>query len=136
MKNRNLLSAVVFGVSCVMLSVSNQILYAQPAKRGDGLPLAVHHSNEHDWHKFKPEQIAVPRPYLDLSLPNLPLQFTVSIPQQDLLLQKADKGLFANPDRKPQDPLQIKGGWIMSQEPEPEKRKSVDGASISINLKQ
>ncbi|MDD5272223.1 MAG: hypothetical protein PHU14_05840 [Methylovulum sp.] len=45
-------------------------------------------------------------------------------------------GLFAPPPKIGEAPLQLKGGWINSPEPEIEKRKSVDGASIMINIKE
>ncbi len=45
-------------------------------------------------------------------------------------------GLFAPPPKIGEAPLQLKGGLINSPEPEVEKRKSVDGASIMINIKE
>lgn len=44
--------------------------------------------------------------------------------------------LFTAKVKKPESPIQLKGGWIHSPEPEVEKRKSVDGAGIMINFKE
>ncbi|GAB6139287.1 hypothetical protein JCM14076_00160 [Methylosoma difficile] len=72
---------------------------------------------------------------LDLSLPDTPQAFADPTPDQQDPLAGPEDNLFAKPAKKPASPLQLKGGWLMSQEPEAEKRKSVDGAGISINLK-
>ncbi len=43
--------------------------------------------------------------------------------------------LFDNKTKKPPRSLELNGGFLMSPEPEMEKRKTVDGAGISINVK-
>ncbi len=47
---------------------------------------------------------------------------------------KSAPNLFAQEPENETQPLQIKGGWLMSPEPEVEKSKSVDGAGIVINV--
>ena len=50
--------------------------------------------------------------------------------------QNQKNNLFnSDPKNTPHSPLQLKGTWLMLQEPELEKRKSVDGAGIIINVK-
>lgn len=82
-----------------------------------------------------PQPILAP---LDLSVP-----FTAAPAGNDAngLDDDADilndfNGLFAAKPKKIDGPLQLRGGWIASPEPEVEKRKSVDGASIMINIKE
>lgn len=77
---------------------------------------------------------------LDLSPPDASLQFTEPTPGKlqapaPAPAQNAERDWFVKPTPKQPSPLQLKGGWVMSQEPETEKRKSVDGAGISINLR-
>jgi hypothetical protein len=48
--------------------------------------------------------------------------------------QDSESSLFEN--RKKQDALQVKGQFVMSQDPEADKRKSADGAGITINLRR
>ena len=43
--------------------------------------------------------------------------------------------IFSTENKKKSRPLELEGGVLMSPEPEPEKRKSVDGAGIIFNLK-
>ena len=49
--------------------------------------------------------------------------------------ESAVDDLFAPKPKKPDQPLQLKGGFLMSPEPEVEKKKTVDGAGIVIDLK-
>lgn len=48
----------------------------------------------------------------------------------------SDNEFFDNRAKKRQSPLQVQGQVVLSQEPEADKRKSVDGAGIMINLRQ
>jgi hypothetical protein len=48
---------------------------------------------------------------------------------------KSAQNLFTPEPKKTTQPLQLKGGLLMSPEPEVEKSKSVDGAGIVINVK-
>ena len=43
--------------------------------------------------------------------------------------------LFTPKAKTDDQALRLKGGWLMSPEPEPEKKKTVDGAGIVIDLK-
>lgn len=43
--------------------------------------------------------------------------------------------LFAPKPKNPEQSLRLKGGWLMSPEPEAEKKKTIDGAGIVIDLK-
>ena len=43
--------------------------------------------------------------------------------------------IFSTEIQKNTRPLELEGGLLMSPEPQAEKRKSVDGAGISINIK-
>jgi len=58
------------------------------------------------------------------------------LPLPDDEEQNQKNNLFnSDPKNTPHSPLQLKGTWLMLQEPELEKRKSVDGAGIIINVK-
>lgn len=84
----------------------------------------------------KEEKIKV----LDLSIPfkatdDKETSTLKTIPDESA--QDGESNLFTVEQKKTsQAALQLKGGWVMSQEPEVEKRKSVDGAGIVINVKQ
>ena len=54
---------------------------------------------------------------------------------QKAVAQSLVTNIFAPETKKKPQPLELKGGFLMSPEPEFEKRKSVDGAGIVINLK-
>jgi hypothetical protein len=97
-------------------------------------PVASAPKNQQASKVEKPKNNDVQR-LLDLSLPEAPQTFADPVLEQQNPQSNAESNLFAKPVKKPSSPLQLKGGWLMSQEPEPEKRKSVDGAGISINLK-
>ena len=43
--------------------------------------------------------------------------------------------IFSTETKKKPGPLELEGGFLMSPEPQAEKRKSVDGAGIIINIK-
>ncbi len=77
---------------------------------------------------------------LDLSVPfkeTNSLEPNTTVSKLDKNKQPQESGLFAkDSNKKPESALQLKGGWLMSPEPEVEKRKSVDGAGIVINVKQ
>lgn len=71
-----------------------------------------------------------------------PLDLSVPLADSDLSSQNnkaadsEENGLFAREPKKQTLPIELKGGWVTSPEPEAEKRKSVDGAGIVIDLKQ
>jgi len=71
---------------------------------------------------------------LDLSVP---FQGEPSAGASDKTIQENTDSLFSlGAKKKPsQAPLQLKGGWLMSPEPEVEKSKSLDGAGIVIQVK-
>jgi len=54
---------------------------------------------------------------------------------QKAVAQSLVTNIFAPETKKKPQPLELKGGLLMSPEPEFEKRKSVDGAGIVIHLK-
>lgn len=70
---------------------------------------------------------------LDLSVP---LEDSDLSGQNNKAADNEEHGLFANESKKQVSPIELKGGWVTSPEPEVEKRKSVDGAGIVIDLKQ
>jgi len=72
---------------------------------------------------------------LDLTLPINNTEKAEESEQTNDRAQSAVDTLFAPKPKKEEQPLQLKGGWLMSPEPETEKRKSVDGAGIVIDLK-
>lgn len=51
-------------------------------------------------------------------------------------VQETVDNAFFDDSRKKQDTLQVKGQFVMSQEPEADKKKSADGAGITINLRR
>jgi len=81
-------------------------------------------------------EIQTPKPALDLSIPfknpeiGKPALIETKHEQGDQF-----EGLFTSKPKKTEPPFQLKGGLIISPEPEIEKRKSVDGAGIVINIK-
>jgi hypothetical protein len=50
------------------------------------------------------------------------------------LQEKTDSSLFEN--RNKQAAVQVKGQFVMSQDPEADKKKSADGAGLTINLRR
>jgi hypothetical protein len=55
--------------------------------------------------------------------------------EQKPAAQNGATNIFTPETKKKPRPLELNGGLLMSPEPEAEKRKSVDGAGIVINLK-
>lgn len=80
--------------------------------------------------QIEPDSLYKP---LDLSLPFA--DDGLESYQDKDLGQTSGLDLFENKHKKPHRPLELKGGFLMSPEPEMEKKKTVDGAGISINLK-
>ena len=72
---------------------------------------------------------------LDLSVPFNASESTDGSNIQKEVAQSLVTNIFAPETKKKPQPLELKGGFLMSPEPELEKRKSVDGAGIVINLK-
>lgn len=79
-----------------------------------------------------------PKPPLDLSVPFKnpanDLASGTETPSEPKVTQM--DGLFEPPPKKTNRPIELKGGLLNSPDPEVEKRKSVDGASIMIDIKQ
>lgn len=79
-----------------------------------------------------------PKPPLDLSVPfKNPANDATNgtAPPSEPKATQMD-GLFEPPPKKTNRPIELKGGLLNSPDPEVEKRKSVDGASIMIDIKQ
>lgn len=75
---------------------------------------------------------------LDLSVPFKAIKSAENTrikTQGEKTVQKGITNLFAPEPENETQPLQLKGGLLMSPEPEVEKSKSVDGAGIFINVK-
>jgi hypothetical protein len=73
---------------------------------------------------------------LDLSMPfelseNMQLK-----PEQSTVIPGELSNIFATEKKKKPRPVDLDGQMLMSQEPEADKQKSMDGAGILINLKQ
>ena len=81
--------------------------------------------------RIEPDELYKP---LDLSVPFTDQDSLDSLKEQSLG-QTPALNLFDNKTKKPSRPLELKGGFLMSPEPEMEKKKTVDGAGISINVK-
>ncbi len=81
--------------------------------------------------RIEPDELYKP---LDLSVPFTD-QDSVDSLKDPSLGQTPAINLFDNKTKKPSRPLELKGGFLMSPEPEMEKKKTVDGAGISINVK-
>ncbi|MCF8007765.1 MAG: hypothetical protein K9K84_10185 [Methylovulum sp.] len=75
------------------------------------------------------------KPPLDLSLPELTHSQTERNPILNSPTYRIVDSLFAPKTKKNDRPLWVKGGLLMSPEPEVEKKKTVDGAGIVIQLK-
>ncbi|MDP3588983.1 MAG: hypothetical protein Q8R54_00380 [Methylobacter sp.] len=56
--------------------------------------------------------------------------------EQNRIAQIETANIFANEHKKKLRSLDLDGQMLMSQEPEADKRKSLDGAAIVINLKR
>lgn len=111
--------------------------------------LTGHHKPGHQPvpHHKAPAKQAPQNPALEAQPPKPPLDLSVPFksPSDDALngseAPQADKvsqldGLFDPPPKKTSRPIELKGRLIDSPDPEQEKRKSVDGASIMIDIKQ
>jgi hypothetical protein len=72
---------------------------------------------------------------LDLSLSVDDLEQSALKKQIDHAFETAPEGIFAT-QKKPPRSLTLDGQILMSQEPEADKKKSMDGAGIIINLKR
>lgn len=72
---------------------------------------------------------------LDLSLSINDLEKNALNEQIDHAFETAPESIFAT-QKKPPRSLTLDGQILMSQEPEADKKKSMDGAGISINLKR
>jgi hypothetical protein len=75
-----------------------------------------------------------PHKPLDLTMPFKTGQDTDVKRPMNGLQEKSGSSLFDNGNK--QTAVQVKGQFVMSQEPEVDKRKSADGAGISINLRR
>ncbi len=73
---------------------------------------------------------------LDLSIPFKEPENTGLTVEQDSLVQGELSNMFAADQKKKPRPLYLDGQMLMSPEPEVDKRKSLDGAGIVINLKR
>jgi hypothetical protein len=72
---------------------------------------------------------------LNLSIPfNDSENIDLKIEQNSIVGESSN--IFALEHRKKPQPLMLDGQMLMSQEPEMDKRKSLDGAGIIINLKR
>lgn len=56
--------------------------------------------------------------------------------EQNKAIQEESLNIFSSEKKKKTRPLYLDGQMLMSQEPEMDKQKSVDGAGIIINLKR
>jgi hypothetical protein len=72
---------------------------------------------------------------LDLSVPYKDPENAETKTKQNISVQNSEANIFTPETIKKSRPLQLNGGFLMSPEPEAEKRKSVDGAGIVINIK-
>lgn len=70
---------------------------------------------------------------LDLSIPFQANEDTGLKNEQNQAVQRKAPNLFSSVKNKQQG-LKLDGGFLMSQEPEAEKKKSLDGAGIRLNL--
>ncbi|MDD5322697.1 MAG: hypothetical protein PHD43_19210 [Methylococcales bacterium] len=72
---------------------------------------------------------------LDLSIPYKDPENADLKIKQNTPAKSPETNIFATETIKKSQPLQLNGGLLMSPEPEAEKRKSIDGAGIVINIK-
>lgn len=71
---------------------------------------------------------------LDLSIPFQSVEDVGLKNEQSQTAQSRVPNLFAAENKKKQRPLKLDGGVLMSQEPEAEKQRSLDGAGIRLNV--
>ena len=72
---------------------------------------------------------------LDLSVPFKDSENINLNNVQKAVAESLVTNIFSPETKKKPQPLELNGGFLMSPEPELEKRKSVDGAGIVINIK-
>lgn len=73
---------------------------------------------------------------LDLSMPLKDSENAWLTIKQNKSAQRESLNMFASEKNKKPQPLYLDSQMLMSQEPEADKRKSLDGAGIVINLKR
>lgn len=73
---------------------------------------------------------------LDLSMPFTDSENTWLKTEKSRAVPGEVSNMFATENKKKPRPLDLDGQMLMSQEPEMDKRKSLDGAGIVINLKR
>jgi hypothetical protein len=73
---------------------------------------------------------------LDLTVPFKTSETAWLKPEQNRVAQMETANMFAIEHKKKPRSLDLGGQVLMSQEPEADKRKSLDGAAIVINLKR
>lgn len=73
---------------------------------------------------------------LDLSIPFSGTENAWLIKEQNNAARMESANMFAGERKKKLRPVDLDGQMLMSQEPEMDKRKSLDGAAIVINLKR
>jgi len=73
---------------------------------------------------------------LDLSMPFKDSENAWLTIEQNKAVQGESLNIFASEKEKKLRPLYLDSQVLMSQEPEVDKRKSLDGAGIVINLKR
>jgi hypothetical protein len=73
---------------------------------------------------------------LDLSMPFKDSESAILTIEQNKAAQKESLNIFATENKKMRRSLDLAGQMLMSQEPEEDRRKSLDGAGIVINLKR
>ncbi|MDO9049189.1 MAG: hypothetical protein Q7U66_15835 [Methylobacter sp.] len=73
---------------------------------------------------------------LDLSMPFKDFENPSLTIERNRVAQEESLNIFSSEKKKKSRPLYLDGQMLMSQEPEEDKRKSLDGAGIVINLKR
>jgi len=135
MKNYRLLLVGFVSVSYVFLSGFNQAVDKSPTPQD----VKKHHAAKHPdtvlTDKAKVDDAKELQRPLDLTIPFKDAKDAEESGQAGDGTQGAADALFAPKPKKTEQPVQLKGGWLMSPEPEEEKKKSVDGAGIIIDLK-
>jgi hypothetical protein len=80
------------------------------------------------------QQADVHKP-LDLDVPFKDLDNSNVTRQINSVNSNTESGLFTENNQTKQRALQVKGEFVMSQDPEAGKKKTADGAAIVINLR-
>ncbi len=86
--------------------------------------------------KYSIAQDAQLQKSLDLTVPFKTSETAWLKPEQNRVAQMETANMFAIEHKKKPRSLDLGGQVLMSQEPEADKRKSLDGAAIVINLKR